>query len=242
MKVFYRSPIVYNCIQLSIMSLVALYIVFNIIGENDLFTRNTFVNSLVDFRLHLFLVTATVIALTKLSNWSVYLFGLTGISYIVYNVSLLLNTFNKLSLLFLSLFVTLFFYFFALLREDLKSSFIRPFFLRNYVGGKPELEISVIVRSQNQKLNGFLGHWDRSGCYIYLDEAFNRSDKEVWIDFPFENRTFQDKGIVATLTNDKKGLGVHIPTSSDLSEEKKFKWKSFIKILQDRGLTPSRIK
>ena len=73
------------------------------------------------------------------------------------------------------------------------------------------------------------------------DEALDYCCK-LWIDFPFENRTFQDKGLVATLTNDKKGLGVHIPTSSDLSEEKKFKWKSFIKILQDRGLTPSRIK
>ena len=242
MKVFYRSPIVYNCIQLCLMSLVALYIVFNIIGENHLFTKQTFVDSLADFRIHLLLITVTIFLLSRLNHWSSYFFAATGISYIVFSVSLLIDNFNKLSLLFLALFVTLFYYFYALLREDLKSSFIKPFFLRNYVGGKPELEINVIVRSQNQKLEGFLGHWDETGCFIYLNEPFARSDKEVWIDFPFENRTFQDKGIVATLTKDKKGVGVHIPSSGDLSEEKKFKWKSFIKILQDRGLTPSRIK
>ena len=242
MKVFYRSSIIYNCMQISLMSLIALYIVFNIIGENNLLAKQTLVNSLVDFRVHLLLVTITIFLLIRLSKWSSYFFAATGISYIVYSSQLMMESFNKLSLLFLSLFITLFFYFYALLKDDLKSSYIKPFFLRNYVGGRPELEINVIVRSQNQKLNGFLGHWDETGCFIYLDESFSKSDKEVWIDFPFENRTFQDKGIVATLTSDKKGVGVRILSTGDLSEEKKFKWKSFIRILQDRGLTPARIK
>lgn len=242
MKVYYRSSVIYNTIQLVIMSAASLYIVSNIIAQNNLFAYKTLLSSLSEFKIYLAVTFVTIISLIRLKKESLYFFVIQGILFCFYNGEILWSNFNKLTLVFLSVFLTLYFYFYFLLRDDLASAYIRPYFLKNYVGGRPRLEIDVLVRSSSQQIKGHLANWDDMGCYVYLEEPLSVTVKEVWIDFPFENRTFQDRGIIATLSKDKSGLGVYIKMKNDLSSEKKFKWKSFIKILQDRGLTPSRIK
>lgn len=241
MKVYYKSPIIIASIQLLLLSAFALYILLGVLEEKAIWNLDSLLSFILKFKFYLSSILLTSVFILKLKKVGLYLFVISGLVFLFHNSAILYKNFNKLSLIFISFFVTLFFYFFFLLRNELQKSYTKAYFFKNYVENKPQVELKVFLKTQNQSLEGTLLNWDKHGCYIALEEPLKFTKEKIWLDFPYENRVFQDRGVIATMSKNKKLIGVYIKNNKHFSEEKKFKWVSLVQILNDRAIIPERI-
>ncbi|MDP7321839.1 MAG: hypothetical protein QF441_14625 [Bacteriovoracaceae bacterium] len=244
LKLYYRSPVIWNIVLYIILSLVFIYFQEIYRHASSILVKELFI-SFVKNNIYIL----SIFILTILSMFTVYkkLTNLLLISSIsltsILTVMNLMNEFSKFSLIILFIYLLVAFYLIQFYNVDIKESYYNPLFGKNLLFDPMLKQIPVkIYKDDNEIGQGYLTNWSEEGCFIYLEEPTLLKGK-VEVMVSYMQSEFKQKAYIVAALKGKNGYGVKFQFNSKKGENlNSLGWKQFYEIIEEMGLKPELLK
>ncbi len=237
LKISHRSPVVWNCIFFCLSSFLFLYLQkvstnFSSILNSALL--KTFVSSNL---VYIALLICSTLSFYKLKKVSKLLFILLTAFTLVLSVFFLWESFSKVVLVLLFLYLISSVYLYQFLEIELNESFYNALYSKNDLKQENAVKLRVSLKQKDKTVAGELTNWSSEGFFTRLVEESAIKTGQVSGEVEYANKKFYFEGrIVAKLH--KNGFGVKI---KHIKYEDAFNWDSLIQILNDKGYIPRMI-
>lgn len=243
LKVYYRSPVIWNIILFIFFSFLFIYAQFvykntSTILDKELF--KTFINTNLGY-ISIYIITLMSFLKfnAKLSSILFLISVLMTFGISTYNV---FGQFSKLALVILFFYVLIAYYLYQFFNVDVEESYYQPQFDNNFLFEPMLTKIKIeVLKDGDVKAAGHLTNWSEEGCFTYLKKK--KSLKGTYdIRVYFHGREFCQKAIIVSATKIRTGYGFKFKHNK--KEEKKdfLGWTQFYEIIKEMGLKPELVK
>lgn len=243
LKVYYRSPVIWNIILYIILSFA--FIFFQEIFRNttSIIEKDLFKNFVLEHYLVAVIFTLTICSFfIKNKAITLFLFFITvSATFLLTSYNLFLE-FSKFSLIILFFYLLIAFYLYQFYSVDIEESYYNPQFNNNMLF-EPMLKQIPVVAIVNEKevARGYLTNWSEEGCFIYLPEPFKIRGR-VNLKVSFLERSFMGSGVVVSSTSKNNGYGIKFKSKQKAENLDSLGWGEFYEIIEEMGLKPELLK
>lgn len=242
-KVYYKSPVIWNMVLYSIFSLAFLYFQ-NIYRFNSTIMSKVFYLEFMESFWPIFaMVILTVICLLKdlrklASMLFIVLVGLT-LSITTYN---LFVEFAKLPLVLLFFYLLFGFYLYQFYYSEIEESYYNPMFSKNDLFAPMNKNINVKICKEDEPVaHGVLTNWSKDGCFIKFDDALDLKGTYTIV-IEYEGFSFEDKANFVSSTSEKNGYGFKFVKLNMDKNTTSLGWGHFYEIIDEMGFTPELLR
>lgn len=107
------------------------------------------------------------------------------------------------------------------------------------IGYKSEHHFKAALKFKHgESVSGYLSNWGETCCFVILDKKTGFKRQPVILEFVFEEKTFTQKGLIAT----GYGPGFGIKFIQDSHEGNRQNWANLYTIIKDRGYNPQNVR
>lgn len=243
-KVYYKSPIVWNMILHLMFSLAFIYFQniyrFNtsILNEGFYFefaAENWPFIGLIGLTILLFFNNVTKLA-------SIFFLAVMGITMFLTTYYLFLD-FSKLPVILLFFYLLFGFYLFQFYYVEIKESYYNPIFHKNDLFA-PEnnfAKVRLVRGPESIPIDGILTNWSEEGCFIYFGGAQALKGKYL-IEIDFSDLIFKEQATVISSLTDKTGHGFKFKHLRKKKVNNSLGWLKFYEIMSELGYRPELLR
>jgi hypothetical protein len=239
MKLYYRSGLLWNQIYFLIVSIVYLFTISSVGVSQSVFQFTNLESFLVSHKAIVIfaLIAAITIYFSKKVSKALFLsFGLTCLLYSIY---MMILHFSKISVVLVSGYIVLFYYFYQILSNELSLAFRNSLYSQNEIFAPLLKKIKVKLTDGNgQAHEAYLVNWDERSCYLKLitELEFN-PQKHFEITANLEDYKLKDTGYLATFDKENSEVGIYFE-----EENSTYGWRHFSDIMEMLGLKVEYLK
>lgn len=238
-KIYYRSPVVWNLILYVFFSVVFLVLQEIYVNITSIMNRELLYSFFKDQAWYLGLCLVTSYSLISLNRFSRYwLIGVVLSTFVLTAINLNAE-FSKMILVILFFYLLIGYYLFQFYKMDMLEPFYNPGYSENrlFEPMLNKINCSVFEKKSGRVAHGYLTNWSSEGCYVHLDEEQVFSS-QVQLTIEYEGVEFQNPAFIASKSKSHRGYGLKF-----LPEEKSEKsdimgWWEFYEIIDQKGFSP----
>ncbi len=170
-KIFYRSPVIWNIVLYIIFSFVFIYFQEIYKNASSVIEKGLFKNFVIEHQALVVLFSITIFSLFK-NNRKIAILLYTSsvlVTFALTTYNLYLD-FSKFSLIILFFYLLIAFYFYQFYSVDVSESYYTPQFDKNYLFTPMLKKIPIkIEKKEGELLEGYLTNWSEDGCFVFLN-------------------------------------------------------------------------
>ncbi len=242
LKLYYRSPVMWNLVLYIFLSFVFLYFQYLFIETETILNRITLKDFILGHKLPLwnYVLTCGVI----LSNKKLFgkiLFVTTILLTTIYTVDNILIDFSKFLLIILFIYIIIGYYLYQFYESDCNESYLNPGYSNNLLFDPNLKKIFVKVKNGKSITEGYLTNWSEDSCFIYLNGESDIGKGQVQLEISHLESIFKVNGKVVSTMKNGSGVGIRFENI----ESEKFDglgWSHFYEIIEEMGFRPELLK
>lgn len=238
MKLFERSPIIFNLMSFLILSVFYIHVLHSLNEGCTAFNFQFLHKFLLTNKWLLVFLLTTLISVYFLKSASrflvfafVFFVGISG--FIIF-----FDKFDKILLVLNFFYVLIGAYFVLLWASEVADVLYTPAYSLSQMGKKTfyNLEIEIEHLDTGVIRSGYMTNWDLHAVFVVLDDVAAFSSREVLVRIHFEGLVFKEYGLV--MTRYGNGYGIKFVKNKHLQENSAWGWSDFYTIIGDRGYMP----
>lgn len=242
-KVFYKSPVMWNMILFCIFSVMFLYFQSIYRFDSSILSRDFYLRYINDNWSIIMVSSLTMISLFyDFKRLASFLFALMVSITLAITTYFLFLDFSKLALLVLFFYLLFSFYLFQFYHVELEESYNNPLYDDRDLFLPNTTYLNAKIKKKDQEVaDGILTNWSEEGCFILFKEKVNFKGKcELFISF--KDYSFSDFGTVVSKTKNGKGVGIKFKSKSREKNDRPLGWQHFYEIMEELGHEPELVK
>lgn len=239
MKLYYRSGLLWNQIYFLIVSIVYLFTINSVGVSRSLFKFTNLEVFLVSHRPLVIFAIIAGIAIYFSKKVSKALFFSFGLTCLLYSIYMIIMHFSKISVVLVSGYIILFYYFYQILSNELSLAFRNSLYSKYEVFAPMLKKIQMnLTDSHGQTHDAYLVNWDRRSCYLRLKSKADFSGSKYFeVTASLKNYELKDIGFLATYDEDNSEIGIYFE-----EENSTYGWSHFSAIIDMLGLKVEYLK
>lgn len=243
-KIYYKSPIVWNMILYSLFSLTFIYFQNIYRFNTSILDEEFYLQFLKSNWPYISLVGLTVFSfLNNLKRFALILYlVMIGVTLAVTTYYLFLD-FSKLPLILLFFYLLFGFYLFQFYSAEIEESYYNPLFHKADLF-KPTNDFAKVKISKDleeEKFDAILTNWSKEGCFLYFDEPKNLKGN-YFLEVEFRGLNFIQKANLISTTSAKDGHGFKFKDGVRNNPNNSLGWNNFYEIINELGYEPELLK
>lgn len=236
-KIYYRSPVVWNIILFIFSSFMFLYF-------QDISLNETSVTDKISFKIFFSKMNfvgiyclITAYFFFKVKTYAKNLFLLLVLitsGFTIYNLTL---DFSKIVLVILFFYLLISYYFYQFFQEDVEESYYNSGISSQDLFEPMLYKIECRVKTKTGvEYKGYLTNWSEGGCFIYLkDVNVKELAGKVLLEVHYEGHQFSESAVLAALGKDTNGAGFRFVSAPKSAKNNRLGWKDFYGIIEEMG-------
>lgn len=239
LKIFYRSPVVWNVILFILFSFFFLYLQEIFYNLSSILKKELIFEFVKDNKLILGVFGIAMFSVYRMSAYAKQLtFVVIGITAIQTMLNLNVE-FSKMILVLLFFYLLLFFYVYQFFSMDLEESYYRPKYDKSdlFTPMLTRIEVSLISGEHQALCKGLLTNWSSEGCFICL-ESSNVLSEIKSIKLSLDDHDFYQDVVIASKFSDSTGYGLKFVSGKTGRDSKLLGWSEFYEIIEQMGYSP----
>lgn len=238
-KIYYRSPVIWNLVLFIFFSLVFLVLQEIYVNITTILNRGLLLKFFEERIWYLVLCGLSMLSLIRLGRFSKFLLiGVVLSTFVLTSINLNAE-FSKMILVILFFYLLIGYYLYQFFKMDLMEPFYNPGY-SNQALFEPMLSkimCSLQDKKSGQIATGYLTNWSAEGCYVHLNEA-KALGHSVEITVHYENMDFIQPATVASKNKNLAGYGLKFLPSPKTEKSDIMEWWDFYEIIDQKGFTP----
>lgn len=241
-SVFYRSVTVWNIILFTLLMFFFLFFQEGLFYSKSVFDKEFAKQAILSLAPLIGVLAVTAFSVFKLKKSSKVLFLLSIFSVASLTIVNLSADFSKLVVISLFLFALTSYYFYQFLKIELDEAYYNPQYDMDNLFDPmlKKLACEVHDSESGAKYQGVLTNWNLNGCFVSLEDFGDSGQalKKVVLTAFLEDRTFKAAGSLASMTKDKKGIGLRLSNK----REEEFGWRDYYSVIDQMGYKVEMLK
>ena len=244
MKVYYRSPVVWNLIVFVVFSFLFLYLQDVFYNLSSVRNKEMIIGFLKENKFIIIVMVITIGALYELAKSSKLFVALTTILCFAKTCLNLNEEFSKIILVLLFFYLLLAYYLYQFFSMDIEESYYNPCFDSNLLFD-PMLERIdcdlLSIDGETVKVKAYLTNWSLEGCFLYFLDEYSAKG-EYLINIKFKEHEFRDRVQVVSSLKNSTGCGVKFNRAANRQNEQNLGWNDFYGIIEHMGYFPELMR
>jgi hypothetical protein len=245
-KIYYRSPVLWNMILFVCFSFGFLFLqdVFYNISTilNKTILREFVLNHLVTIGLF----SITILSLLLMKKISKMLLVFVVATTLLQTVLNLNTEFSKMILVLLFFYLLLSYYLIQFFSMDLDESFYNPKFDEKHLFEPmlTKIQCEIFNNKANDEedglegiANGYFTNWSQEGCYVFFNEVIDLKGP-LRLQVEMDGHKFSQEISVVSRFKNKKGYGFRFISSQKRQIKNHLGWNEFYEIIEEMGYSP----
>lgn len=239
MKLYYRSGLLWNQIYFLIVSIVYLFTISSVGVSQSVFKFTNLESFLVSHQSIVIFAMIAGIAIYFSKKVSKALFLSFGLTCLLYSIYMMIIHFSKISVVLVSGYIILFYYFYQILSNELSLAFRNSLYSKNEIFEPLLKKIKMnLTDTDGQIHEAYLVNWDKRSCYLKLETELEFNPvKHFEVTASIEDYKLKDTGFLATFDKENNEVGIYFE-----EENSTYGWGHFSDIMEMLGLKVEYLK